>query len=220
MKARWRVAVLVTTAAAVTLAVCLAWPRGSSHESEQSSPMRASAPAGQAAGRGPSASVRQVDHSPTPRREPVRGAEEWQGMPTDEPRNVPFCDASGDCGLARACIDHRCVGCARDQDCQSAEACALEHCLPRENARCRYRRDCAPGEFCILSGYTPGDVRGNAEMRSGCVADTGHMPDELHGSIGPTYDDGVFAPKLAATVGTQERLLEEVRAAVRDDHAK
>lgn len=104
-------------------------------------------------------------------RDPV----EWQGMLVD--RSVqPGCGESSRCGLARACVDSRCVACRSDGECASGEVCVLDHCVLQDRAACRTRRDCGGDSLCVLSGYSP-DVRGNATMTARCLDPAGGVPE-------------------------------------------
>ena len=100
-----------------------------------------------------------------------RDPEEWQGMRVDLSL-TPLCEDSEHCGLARACLDGRCVACTTDSDCGGEEACVLEHCVQATRMGCRSRRDCPSGERCVLTGYGTG-VRGNEGMASTCLAPRG-----------------------------------------------
>lgn len=106
-----------------------------------------------------------------PANAPRRAAEEWQGMKLDDA--VAFqCGTTEHCGLARACIDGLCVGCAADAECLSGEACVLEHCVPQANVECTSRRECGVDELCMLTGYSTGP-RNNDAMRATCRATSG-----------------------------------------------
>lgn len=96
-----------------------------------------------------------------------RPSDEWQGMLVDLDAQPP-CEESGDCGLARACLNERCGPCTRDEQCAPGELCALDHCVRQDLATCRTRRDCAAGILCILSGYSA-DPRANEQMRAYCL---------------------------------------------------
>jgi hypothetical protein len=85
---------------------------------------------------------------------------------------LPPCEQTSMCGLARACIDGVCNACRMDSDCEAEEACVLDHCLRRNLVSCRSRRNCHPGETCVLSGFSA-DLRGNREMYSKCIGNTG-----------------------------------------------
>lgn len=98
---------------------------------------------------------------------PQREVGEWQGMLVDY-RAVPYCERSEQCGMARACVAHECVGCADDGQCAPGESCVLEHCLPVGAAKCRSRKNCAADEVCALSEYSVGP-RGNVDMVASCV---------------------------------------------------
>lgn len=119
-----------------------------------------------------------------------RDAEEWQGMLVDMSMRQ-LCDESARCGLGLSCLDDgRCGPCARDSDCAGGEACALDHCLPASQVGCTARSDCAhegEGAYCVLSGLTGGEPRGNSKMRSYCLV----------GSGGDAPDPEASPPRLA-----------------------
>jgi hypothetical protein len=95
-----------------------------------------------------------------------RPAEEWQGMLIN--LNItPPCSSTGDCGLARACIEQKCQPCARDEHCAAGEACVLQHCISQELVECRHTVECGKDAKCILSGYSS-EPRGNEGTRSYC----------------------------------------------------
>ena len=100
-----------------------------------------------------------------------RPASEWQGMPQDARLSWP-CEGASGCGLARACVEGRCVPCSDDSQCGSDEGCVLEHCLLTEAIDCRVAAECDDDELCVLSGYaaTP---RGNEGMRAFCRPSSG-----------------------------------------------
>jgi hypothetical protein len=101
-----------------------------------------------------------------------RDPAEWQGMPLDPSTMPGECGGPRTCGLALACVESRCMPCERDADCAPGESCAVQHCVLTRLSDCRSRRDCASGELCVLSGYSA-DPRGNADMRSYCLAPQG-----------------------------------------------
>ena len=105
-----------------------------------------------------------------------RAASEWQGMQVNT-RFQAICDGKASCGLAAACLDQRCQACTDDWQCAEGEACALDHCVPAANVRCRAAADCRTGELCVLSGYSS-DPRGNRDMRAFCRSDVGGIVDE------------------------------------------
>lgn len=106
-----------------------------------------------------------------------RDTREWQGMLVDLSMQA-LCDGSTSCGLAMACLpSKKCGPCQRDRDCGNGERCALDHCVLAENVQCTSRSECASGELCVLSGYTP-DPRGNAEMKASCLGAMGGKAQE------------------------------------------
>jgi hypothetical protein len=98
----------------------------------------------------------------------ARPAAEWQGMLINLDFTPPCAD-SADCGLARACLDHRCVPCEDDEHCGKGESCVLQHCLRSELVECRHASECGPASMCILSGYSEGP-RGNESTRAHCMS--------------------------------------------------
>jgi hypothetical protein len=101
-----------------------------------------------------------------------RDPSEWQGMLVDMSVRAS-CEKSASCGLAAACIGGRCGPCESDSDCALREICVLDHCLMRDNVRCRRRRDCGSrDEYCLLTGFSS-DPRGNGEMRAVCQSEHG-----------------------------------------------
>jgi hypothetical protein len=101
-----------------------------------------------------------------PPRYAPRPRDEWQGMLINV-NITPPCNASAECGLARACIDEKCMPCERDEHCADGEACVLQHCIAMELVECRRTAECGKGSKCILSGYSR-DPRGNEGTRSYC----------------------------------------------------
>ena len=126
-------------------------------------------PAAAVQGRGPSppALDLRTDAPARGQREPG----EWQGMLVFETEFAP-CARPDACGLARACVAGRCVGCLTDGDCATTEKCVLDHCIPSANLGCRRKSDCPGDEFCVLSGYTA-SPRGNEQTVSECIPTTG-----------------------------------------------
>ena len=56
----------------------------------------------------------------------------------------------------------------------------LDHCVLKQNVRCRSRRDCTEvgsDALCVLSGYSPGP-RGNSAMTAECLPSHGSRPPE------------------------------------------
>ena len=75
--------------------------------------------------------------------------------------------------VAAACVEGLCGPCESDSDCALREVCVLDHCVKRDNVRCRSRRDCASrDEYCLLTGFSS-DPRGNGEMRAICQSEHG-----------------------------------------------
>lgn len=109
-----------------------------------------------------------------PPRQVFRAPSEWQGMIVDN-AVTPYCAQSEACGLARACINYHCVGCARDDECASDELCVLENCLKQANVGCRSSADCDDG-LCIMTPYSS-DARGNTSVTSYCSAGNGPAKD-------------------------------------------
>jgi hypothetical protein len=98
-----------------------------------------------------------------------RDPAEWTGMLVDL-RFQPPCENSENCGLARACVEGVCTACNIDRHCARNEVCIWDHCLVAANVSCRTTRDCrGDAAACIFTGYSE-DPRGNAEMKSVCVA--------------------------------------------------
>lgn len=118
------------------------------------------------------------------------------------------CESTASCGLARACVDYRCVACGADTECLESEVCVLGHCLRGQLARCRSRTDCARGELCAMSGYSS-DARANGDLRSACLDPRGAAPNPF--SPPPPPEDDNHGPQ--APVPNQE-LLERLRARV------
>ncbi|PTL83443.1 hypothetical protein [Vitiosangium sp. GDMCC 1.1324] len=102
-----------------------------------------------------------------PRTPQPRDPNEWQGMQVDLAVRA-LCGEANHCGLAAACTDGHCGPCATDADCDSGEACVLDHCVRQENVECHSRRDCPGEQLCALTGYSS-DPRGNAQMRAYCL---------------------------------------------------
>lgn len=103
-----------------------------------------------------------------------RGPLEWQGMPIGD--IAPPCEVSSDCGMARACLNDKCVGCQQD-DCAIGEQCVLQHCVISKLVGCKSNADCRDGAVCVLSGYTRNDPRGNSDMTSFCVDESGGVDE-------------------------------------------
>ena len=137
---------------------------------------------------------------------PTRSQDQWQGMRVDADVQPP-CGRSAHCGLARACIDGRCVACRRDGDCEAGEFCVLEHCVQEPATGCRTRQECrGPDELCILSGYSS-DPRGNAELRSFCNPGSGGSEETaLEVVASDPEDEG-----KPATVSPVQHLLDDLR---------
>ena len=92
-------------------------------------------------------------------------------MPVDIAVQAP-CESTVGCQLSLACRDQVCGPCSADSDCLANEQCVLDHCLLTDQARCASRRDCEPGELCILrrtgsNAFT--DPRGNKFLESMCT---------------------------------------------------
>ena len=115
-----------------------------------------------------------------------RDPSEWQGMLVDR-AVAPPCSQSSDCGMARACIDHQCVNCKRDEDCARSETCVLDHCLQSSMVSCRSWSDCQPAQKCVLSGYSY-DLRGNSTMTARCVGPGTPMPPRTRPPPAPSTD--------------------------------
>jgi hypothetical protein len=114
-----------------------------------------------------------------------RRSDEWQGLLV-EPTSFSSCRGAHNCGSALGCHAGWCGACLSADDCESGEACVLDHCLTRASVGCESRQDCREGEFCALTGLT-GDVRSNAGLRSYCLATSGGEPDQptRHASDAP-----------------------------------
>lgn len=65
-----------------------------------------------------------------------------------------------------------------DDDCPSDHACALDHCVVKENVACRARADCGENEACVLSGYSSGR-RNNDNMKAYCLDLKGGEPQVM-----------------------------------------
>ncbi len=109
-----------------------------------------------------------------------RPPHEWQGMQVHL-EDLPTCNAH--CLAPFACVHGQCMPCSRDLECESGEACVLDHCLISANVGCRSVSDCPEDSLCVLSGYRrfgPNDAipeaisyRGNEEMTAFCRANGG-----------------------------------------------
>jgi len=62
----------------------------------------------------------------------------------------PPCLDDARCGLARACVNHVCVACEADADCERGESCVLDHCVLAERVKCRSSKDCAADSKCVV----------------------------------------------------------------------
>jgi hypothetical protein len=110
---------------------------------------------------------------------------EWDGMLVDMTVQ-PGCVAEMPCGLARACVEGKCVACESDSDCRPGEGCVLDHCLIATKIQCRSSKQCSSTAKCVLSGYS-GDVRGNADMISRCVSPTDSFGNKLAARPTPPF---------------------------------
>jgi hypothetical protein len=119
-----------------------------------------------------------------------RPATEWLGRRVDR-ATQPLCDGADSCGLAMACIDGRCAPCGASSPCASGETCVLDHCVLATEAACHSRADCPDDTLCVLSGYSA-DPRGNAAMRSVCLASSGGT--DRAESLAPATDPGPATP--------------------------
>ncbi len=104
----------------------------------------------------------------------ARPADEWQGMLVDVSVQQE-CFRSAVCGFALACIDGKCGPCSRDSECEAGEVCVLDHCVLRQLAACRTRKDCGDS-LCLLTGLSA-DPRNNGDMRSLCSKDDVDHPE-------------------------------------------
>jgi hypothetical protein len=100
-----------------------------------------------------------------------REPSEWQGMLVNTSAQAQ-CDTSARCGLAMACLRETCGPCVADSECSSGEVCVLDHCVLRERAECKSRRECPGDALCTLSGYSS-DPRGNRELVAQCTPTSG-----------------------------------------------
>lgn len=137
-----------------------------------------------------------------------RDADEWQGMLVDMSMRQ-LCDESSRCGLGLSCLaDGKCGPCERDADCAAGEACVLDYCLPASNVECSAREDCAhvsDDAYCVLSGLTGGEPRGNSDMRSYCLASSGgDAPD-------PETTSPRFVGRAEAPSFDRRSLLDDLR---------
>jgi len=55
------------------------------------------------------------------------------------------------------------------------ELCAMEHCAPEANVKCRSRVGCGPEELCVLTPYG-GGTRGTSDMQAYCAHTDGEAP--------------------------------------------
>lgn len=127
----------------------------------------------------PPQSITPLSHArsaPAPKYHP-RDLTEWQGMLVDLSLQAN-CELSTQCGLAMACHDGKCGPCTRDDQCGTGEGCVLDHCLLQSGIGCRSRRDCAPDELCVLSGYSD-DARSNGELTAQCLAAKGGLDEPI-----------------------------------------
>jgi hypothetical protein len=133
-----------------------------------------------------------------------RAPDEWQGMLVD--LNVtPPCNTMDGCGLARACIDNKCMPCDIDAQCASGKACVLQHCVSRELVGCRHASECGEHSKCVLSGYSS-ESRGSEGMSSSCVSNfsgASTLPprarmDERHGAAPPRRNAALAEAARAA----------------------
>lgn len=108
--------------------------------------------------------------------ETPRGKDEWPGLRIKPEDPKPPCIESSRCGLARACLNGKCIGCSLDHDCAESEVCVLQHCVLEENTKCTSRSQCGKDEYCVLSGYSS-DARGNENMLAFCQSLDGGLPD-------------------------------------------
>lgn len=133
-----------------------------------------------------------------------RPADEWQGMLIN--LNItPPCNSSAECGLARACINSKCMPCERDEQCANDEACVLQHCISVDRVECRHTAECGAGSKCILSGYSR-EPRGNEGTRSYCNSDISGAARVMRPEPLPKRDGPL--PPLAT-----DHLVEAARAA-------
>lgn len=106
-----------------------------------------------------------------------RNEAEWQGMIAERDDVWPCIE--GACTKARACIEGQCLPCAADSECSESELCVLGSCVPESQVECQQKDDCADEDaFCVLSGYTSLDPRGNSDMRAYCLRPVGGSPDK------------------------------------------
>ncbi len=153
----------------------------------------------------------QLKAAATEERYVPRDPNEWQGMRVDRAGQPP-CSAADSCGLALACIDGRCSACRDDRECAGGERCVLDHCLRSEQVECRTRSDCSdPEALCALSGYSGGDPRSNAELRSYCLPPRGVAPAASGASIRSGGPDDAARPDIPANAVSPQTLIDNVR---------
>ena len=142
----------------------------------------------------------------------MRAEDEWQGMVHD-PEEIWPCMPDGACSKARACIDGQCLPCTRDSECQNAELCVLGHCVRENQVECSTREDCdEPDALCLLTGYTPLDLRSNLDMRARCqqpFGGTDLTKQEIAADLALMDVNLVPIPPSEPTA--QQRILERMR---------
>jgi hypothetical protein len=136
-----------------------------------------------------------------------RPPDEWQGMLVDVGTEPPCLDDAV-CGLARACINSRCMACETDGDCEGGESCVLDHCVRTDRVKCKRSSDCASDSKCILSGYSP-DIRGNETLDAYCIDPKGGSPKPRSIPRPPLTPEQLEAARKSDGI---ERDLERARA--------
>ncbi len=130
--------------------------------------------------------------------------------------------AEGACSMARACVDDVCVPCAAHAECLEAELCVLGACVLTDQADCQSRADCSEEDaFCILSGFTAMDPRGNRDMHATCLLPVGGKeptPEETEAAIAALQAQAKPNPSAAGSA-PEDRALELLRHA-RENEAK
>ena len=132
---------------------------------------------------------------------------EWQGMLVDLSMQA-ICDTEDSCGLAMSCRDNQCGPCRFDDDCPARESCVLDHCVPTRNVGCSGAFDCASGELCVLSGYSP-DPRGNADMHAFCQPSEGGAPTDADDEAYEIEPGPPAEPRPVSIADLRNALLED-----------
>lgn len=81
-----------------------------------------------------------------------RDPREWQGMKVDVTHSL-HCTGVDRCPRGMACVGGTCEPCTQDGQCAPGELCAMDHCVPEANVKCRSRVGCGAEELCFLTPY-------------------------------------------------------------------